>query len=144
MGKSQTKAKNKYNEKTYDRIPIVVKKGVKDIWKSEAERQGLSLNAFICEAVGRYINECEKIDNYNHILSLSIENLDMSVRSYNCLRRAGISTVGDLKKFLDGNHNLYSIRNLDNKYAIEEIIEHLKNFEKENDISLDIDYNNII
>lgn len=38
MGKSQTKAKNKYNEKTYDRIPLIVKKGTKDIWKSEAER----------------------------------------------------------------------------------------------------------
>lgn len=55
MGKSQTRAKNKYNEKTYDRIPLVVKKGIKDIWKAEAEQQGLSLNAFIYEAVDRYI-----------------------------------------------------------------------------------------
>lgn len=143
MGKSQTKAKNKYNEKTYDRIPIVVKKGVKDIWKSEAERQGLSLNGFICKAVGRYINECEKKDNYNRILSLSIEKLDMSLRSYNCLRRSGINTVGDLKKFLDGNHSLYGIRNLGAK-NVNDVIEHLKSFEKANDISLDIDYNNII
>lgn len=55
MGKSQTRVKNKYNEKTYDRIPLVVKKGIKDIWKAEAEQQGLSLNAFIYEAVDQYI-----------------------------------------------------------------------------------------
>ena len=58
MGKSQTKAKNKYNAKSYDRISVTVKKGVKDEWKSEAEKQGLSLNAFIEQAVRVYWNEC--------------------------------------------------------------------------------------
>ena len=51
MGKSSTKAKNKYNSKSYDRISVIVKKGIKDEWKSEAEKQGLSLNAFIEQAV---------------------------------------------------------------------------------------------
>lgn len=55
MGKSQTRAKNKYNAKTYDRITVTVKKGVKDIWRGEAERQGSSLNAFIEKAVKRYM-----------------------------------------------------------------------------------------
>lgn len=35
MGKSQTRAKNKYNEKTYDRIPFVVKKGIKTFGKQK-------------------------------------------------------------------------------------------------------------
>ena len=30
MGKSQTIAKNKYNAKSYDRISVTVKKGVKE------------------------------------------------------------------------------------------------------------------
>ena len=51
MGKSATKAKNKYNAKAYDRISVSVKKGIKDEWKSAAEKQGLSLNAFIENAV---------------------------------------------------------------------------------------------
>lgn len=33
------------------------KKGVKDEWKSEADKQGLSLNAFIEEAVRVYRNK---------------------------------------------------------------------------------------
>ena len=51
MGKASTRAKNKYNTKAYDRIAVNVKKGMKDEWKSEAEKQGLSLNAFIEQAV---------------------------------------------------------------------------------------------
>lgn len=53
MGKSQTRAKNKYNSKSYDRISVTVKKGIKDEWKSEADKQGLSLNAFIEQAVNQ-------------------------------------------------------------------------------------------
>lgn len=62
MGKSQTRAKNKYNAKTYDRITVTVKKGVKDIWRAEAERQGLSLNAFIEKAVDLMMNPDSGID----------------------------------------------------------------------------------
>lgn len=32
-------------------------------------------------------------------LEQSIENLDFSVRSYNCLKRAGLNTIGDLVDF---------------------------------------------
>lgn len=56
MGKSSTKAKNKYNAKAYDRISVSVKKGTKDEWKSEAEKQGLSLNAFIENAVNQMLS----------------------------------------------------------------------------------------
>lgn len=66
MGKSQTTAKNKYNAKSYDRISVTVKKGVKDEWKSEAEKQGLSLNAFIEQAVNQMMtvaDDNETIEN---------------------------------------------------------------------------------
>lgn len=66
MGKSQTTAKNKYNAKSYDRISVIVKKGVKDEWKSEAEKLGLSLNAFIERAVNQMmisISDNDTIEN---------------------------------------------------------------------------------
>ena len=57
MGKSSTRAKNKYNAKAYDRISVTVKKGMKDEWKSKADKQGLSLNAFIEKAVQNYLDK---------------------------------------------------------------------------------------
>ena len=139
MGKSQTKAKNKYNEKAYDRIAIVVKKGIKDTWKSEAERQGVSLNAFIYNAVSQHIEQYEKMSK---LLSVTLEELDLSVRSFNCLKRTGINTIGDLKKFIDENHTLWAVRNLDSK-RIAEISGILKKFEKAYGVSLNIDYDSL-
>lgn len=140
MGKSQTKAKNKYNEKTYDRIPLVVKKGTKDIWKSEAERQGLSLNAFICSVISQRIQECERM---RKLLSVTVKELDLSVPAYNCLKRTGINTIEDLKKYIDNNKTLRMIININDK-RINEIIDILKEFEKNYDVSLNIDYNSLI
>lgn len=64
MGKSQTRAKNKYNSKAYDRISVTVKKGMKDEWKSEADKQGLSLNAFIEQAVNHMMVSDNDIDYF--------------------------------------------------------------------------------
>lgn len=139
MGKSQTKAKNKYNEKTYDRIPLVVKKGTKDIWKSEAERQGLSLNAFICNTVSQYI---EQYENMSKLLSVTFEEIDLTLGSFHCLKRVGIHTIGDLKKFIDENQTLCAVRNLDNK-RIAEIIGILKGLEKDYGVYLNIDYDSL-
>ena len=35
-------------------------------------------------------------DTTNKVLDMTIEELDLSVRSYNCLKRAGINTVEEL------------------------------------------------
>ena len=43
-------------------------------------------------------------------ISIPIEDLELSVRSYNCLCRAGVKTVGDILKT-----NLYKVRNLGKK-----------------------------
>lgn len=51
QGTAQTRAKNKYNAKAYDRIALQVKKGRKDILKSHADNRGESLNGFINRAI---------------------------------------------------------------------------------------------
>ena len=53
------------------------------------------------------------------VFSEKIEELDLSVRSNNCLRRAGINTVGDLIN--KSEDDLKKIRNL-NTQSLEEII----------------------
>jgi DNA-directed RNA polymerase subunit alpha len=58
-------------------------------------------------------------------LELSIEELELSVRAYNCLKRANIYTVGDLLK--KSERELMDIKNFGKKSA-DEVIERLKAF----------------
>jgi uncharacterized protein (DUF1778 family) len=51
MGKTSASVKNRYNEKAYDRISLVVPKGQKEIIKAHAEAKGESLNGFIQRAI---------------------------------------------------------------------------------------------
>lgn len=53
MGKTSTASKNKYNEKAYDQLKVVVKKGQKDVIKAHAESLGLSLNAYINKLISK-------------------------------------------------------------------------------------------
>ena len=55
QGTAQTRAKNKYNAKAYDRVALQVKKGRKDIIKQHAEQHGESLNGFINRAIDEAI-----------------------------------------------------------------------------------------
>lgn len=48
---AQRKATNKYIAEAYDQIPIRVAKGESDKIKVHAESCGMSLNAFIVEAI---------------------------------------------------------------------------------------------
>lgn len=52
-GKTSNESKRKYNEKSYDRIQLVVKKGKKAEIQAAAEKQGESLNAYVIGAVER-------------------------------------------------------------------------------------------
>ena len=54
---AQKEATARYNEKTYDRINIIVRKGQRQIIKDYAARQGKSLNRFICDLVDAEMNE---------------------------------------------------------------------------------------
>ena len=47
MGKTSATVKNRYNEKAYDRINVVVPKGQKEIIKKLAESKGESVNGLI-------------------------------------------------------------------------------------------------
>lgn len=57
MGTSATKAKEKYNSKTYDRLAIRVKTGQADIIKEHAERNGMSLNSYINKLIADDMGE---------------------------------------------------------------------------------------
>jgi DNA-directed RNA polymerase subunit alpha len=54
--------------------------------------------------------------------SLPIEDLDLSVRSYNCLKREGVGTVGELRRKTE--QDLLEIRNFGAK-SIDEVKEKL-------------------
>lgn len=54
---ASSRAKQKYNAKTYDRIQLMIPKGTGEVWKTEAKERELSLNALIQKAVAEYINK---------------------------------------------------------------------------------------
>jgi len=56
------------------------------------------------------------------VLEMTIEELDMSVRSFNCLKRAGIDTVEDL--IARTEEDMIKVRNLGKK-SLEEVIQKL-------------------
>ena len=56
------------------------------------------------------------------VLEMTIEDLDMSVRSFNCLKRAGIDTVEDLINRTE--EDMFKVRNLGKK-SLEEVIQKL-------------------
>ena len=53
---------------------------------------------------------------------MTIEELDLSVRSFNCLKRAGINTVEDLIN--KSEDDMMKVRNLGRK-SLEEVVEKL-------------------
>lgn len=65
----------------------------------------------------------EKEENKKEkVLEMTIEELDLSVRSYNCLKRAGINTVEDLTN--KSEEDMMKVRNLGKK-SLEEVINKL-------------------
>ena len=68
------------------------------------------------------IMEEKQEDSKDKILDMTIEELDMSVRSYNCLKRAGINTVQELTQRTE--EDMMKVRNLGRK-SLEEVIEKL-------------------
>jgi len=57
------------------------------------------------------------------VMELSIEELDLSVRSYNCLKRAGINTVEDLMAKTEDD--MMKVRNLGRK-SLEEVLKKME------------------
>ncbi|WCN37681.1 DNA-directed RNA polymerase subunit alpha [Aneurinibacillus uraniidurans] len=62
-------------------------------------------------------------DKKEKVLEMTIEELDLSVRSYNCLKRAGINTVQELTQKTE--EDMMKVRNLGRK-SLEEVQEKLE------------------
>ena len=78
------------------------------------------VNQIIAQESYMYEHE-EKVSNRKY--ETKIEELDLSVRSYNCLKRAGINTVGDLTQ--KNEEEMMRVRNLGRK-SLKEVIQKLR------------------
>lgn len=65
-------------------------------------------------------------DGKEHVLEMTIEELDLSVRSFNCLKRASINTVEDLINKTEDD--MMKVRNLGKK-SLDEVVEKLATLE---------------
>jgi len=109
----------------YDRLVL-------DLWTDGSINpvEALSLSAKILSAhlmlfvnLSDTVNETEIMvekeeESKDKILEMNIEELDLSVRSYNCLKRAGINTVEELIKKTE--EDMMKVRNLGRK-SLEEV-----------------------
>lgn len=66
--------------------------------------------------------ETEEATEHNQLLDTAIEDLDFSVRTYNCLKRANINAIGDLVTRTE--EDMMKVRNLGKK-SLEEIMQKL-------------------
>ena len=94
-------------------------------------QEALSLAArVLTEHLNLFVNLCDEtgeteimVDNDDQgrekALEMTIEELDLSVRSFNCLKRAGINTVGDL--IGKSEDEMMKVRNLGRK-SLEEVM----------------------
>lgn len=89
------------------------------------------------------INKLESYIKYDSS-SFDIETLDLSVRPYNCLKRAGITDLHELSKIIDDDNSMMQIRNL-GKRSLNEVKDKYNCFirSKENDVNDTIYLTNI-
>ena len=95
----------------YDRIKRIIPENENMHWE---ERRGASFRFPIYMT-----KEMEGMD---------IGMLDLSVRSYNCLKRAGIMTIGDLCEKISCSADLKALRNCGST-SVAEIMDHLFDFQ---------------
>lgn len=116
----------------YDKLTIEV-----DTNGTLSSREVISLSAkLIQDHVGLFVELVDSMaemdilvsqeeDTQSKVLEMTIEDMDLSVRSYNCLKRAGISTVEELIK--KSESDLAKVKNL-GKRSLEEILEKLQSY----------------
>ncbi|KRN98275.1 DNA-directed RNA polymerase subunit alpha [Companilactobacillus kimchiensis] len=102
-----------------------------DIWTngSIGPREAISLSAkILTEHLNSFVNLTEEAKSADMMiekeetqkekkLEMTIEELDLSVRSYNCLKRAGINTVQELTEKSEAD--MMRVRNLGRKSLVE-------------------------
>jgi len=110
----------------YDRLTL-------DVWTNGTitPDDAVSFGAkILCEHLNLFVNLSEVTKNAEvmtekeenkkeKVLEMSIEELDLSVRSYNCLKRAGINSVEDLANKTE--EDMMKVRNLGRK-SLEEVL----------------------
>ena len=80
----------------------------------------ISIFVDLCETMSEEsIMVSKEDDNKTKLLDMPIEEMDLSVRSYNCLKRANINTVEDLTK--KTREDMLKVRNLGLK-SIDEVL----------------------
>ena len=78
----------------------------------------------LSEEIGNQDIMVEKDDDGKEkVLEMTIEELDLSVRSFNCLKRAGINTVEDL--ISKSEEDMMKVRNLGRK-SLDEVVAKLQ------------------
>ena len=114
----------------YDKLTL-------EVWTNGSinPQEGISLAAkVLVEHLNLFIDLTEHVSNVEimvekeedqkeKVLEMTIEELDLSVRSYNCLKRAGINTVEELAN--KSEDDMMKVRNLGNK-SLEEVIQKLE------------------
>lgn len=114
----------------YDKLTI-------EVWTDGSIRpdEAISLGAkILSKHLSLFINLTEKVDEVEildekdeddkaKIMEMTIEELDLSVRSYNCLKRAGINSVQELVQ--KSEDEMMKVRNLGKK-SLEEVQQKLE------------------
>lgn len=54
---AQKRATMKYKAKAYDRLELQLKKGMKDVYREQAAKKNMSLNAYIISLIEKDIEE---------------------------------------------------------------------------------------
>ncbi len=89
-------------------------------------QEHIALFVDLCEEMsGMNILVSKEEDEQEKVLEMPIEEMDLSVRSYNCLKRANINTVDDLIK--KSKSDMLKVRNLGLK-SIEEVVNKLESY----------------
>ena len=113
----------------YDKLTL-------DVWTNGVinAQEAVSLAAkVLTEHLNLFVNLSDKgtnteimieknVQGKEKVLEMTIEELDLSVRSFNCLKRAGINTVEDLIN--KSEDDMMKVRNLGRK-SLEEVVEKL-------------------
>ena len=105
-----------YTEDEIIKVRNIGETGFAEIWK-KLHGLGLSFREREIYTMGMLIERPEV--KGEKVLEMTIEELDFSVRTYTCLKRAGINTVDDLLQRTESD--MIKIRNLGRK-SLEEVI----------------------
>lgn len=116
----------------YDKLTIEV-----DTNGTLSSREVISLSAkLVQDHMGLFVELVENMskmdllvsreeDKQTKVLEMTIDDMDLSVRSYNCLKRAGIFTVEDLIK--KSESDLAKVKNL-GKTSLAEVVSKLESY----------------